>query len=223
MNIDAFLRNRSDEWQELSALMAKSSGKLSKLDSQSIMRFGHLYRATCADLAFARREYAGDAVHYNLETMVSTCSSMLYRHRATDKNKVLYFITTGAFASIAQRPKLILASFLLLMVPWIASSIYANVNPANAVGLAPAGVESVVERPSADFELSAGQKDEASSAITTGAERSPSTPTWTRSAPTPRRPTQSSPARGNRSAPAIPASVSISPANSRTSRKAWRR
>lgn len=167
MNIDAFLRNRSDEWQELSALMAKSSGKLSKLDSQSIMRFGHLYRATCADLAFARREYAGDAVHYNLETMVSTCSSMLYRHRATDKNKVLYFITTGAFASIAQRPKLILASFLLLMVPWIASSIYANVNPANAVGLAPAGVESVVERPSADFELSAGQKAEASSAILT--------------------------------------------------------
>lgn len=167
MNIDAFLRTRSNDWRELSALMLASKGKLARLDPASILRFSYLYRSACADLAFARREYAGDAVHYNLETMVAKCSSMLYEHRAIDKKRIWYFITTGAFASIAERPRLLLASFLLMMVPWVAASIYANVDPANAVGLAPAGVESVVERPSADFQLSAGGKAEASSAILT--------------------------------------------------------
>lgn len=167
MNIDAFLRTRSSDWFELSELMRTSRGKLSKLDSAGVIRFSNLYRSACADLAFARREYAGDAVHYNLETMVSTCSSMLYEHRAIDKKRVWYFITTGAFSSIAQRPRLLLVSFLLMMVPWIAASVYSNVDPDNARGLAPAGVESVVERPSADFKLSPDQKAQASSQILT--------------------------------------------------------
>lgn len=167
MNIDAFLHTRSSDWFELSELMKASKGKLSKLDPANIVRFSNLYRVVCADLAFARREYAGDAVHYNLESMVSTCSSMMYEHRAIDKQKVWYFITTGAFASIAQRPRLLLASFLLMMVPWIAASVYANVDPDNTRGLAPAGVENVVERPSADFQLTPDQKAQASSQILT--------------------------------------------------------
>ncbi len=167
MNIDVFHEKRSPDWSELAALMAMSKGKLNKLDPISIVRFANLYRSVCADLAFARREYAGDSVHYNLESMVTKCSSMMYEHRSVDKNKIIYFLTTGAWASIAQRPKLLLASFLLLMVPWIAASIYANVDPANAIGIAPAGVENVVERPSADFELSPGEKALASASILT--------------------------------------------------------
>lgn len=167
MNIDVFLNKRNSDWAELSYLMGLSRGKLSKLDRQSVRRFGYLYRAACADLAFARREYAGDAVHHNLESMVSKCSTMLYEHRAIDFSKVWYFITTGAFAAIGQRPRLLLASFLLMMVPWIATSVYANVNPENAYGLAPAGTESVVERPSADFGLTAEEKAVASSSILT--------------------------------------------------------
>ncbi|HQZ14809.1 MAG TPA: stage II sporulation protein M [Acidimicrobiia bacterium] len=167
MNIDAFHKKRSQDWIELAGLMAASRGKLKRLDSASIVRFANLYRSVCADLAFARREYAGDAVHYNLESMVTKCSTMMYEHRSIDKNKIAYFITTGAWASIAQKPKLILASFLLLMIPWIAASIYANVDPSNAVGIAPAGVENVVERPSADFQLSSGEKAQASAEILT--------------------------------------------------------
>ena len=37
----------------------------------------------------------------------------------------------------------------------------------NAVGIAPAGVESVVERPSSDFQLNAGEKAQASAEILT--------------------------------------------------------
>ncbi len=167
MNIDAFHRSRSADWHELSNLMLASRGKLSQLNSDSIVRFSSLYRSVCADLAFARREYAGDSVHYNLESMVAKCSSMMYEHRTVDKRKVLYFITTGMWASIAQRPRLLFASFLLMMVPWIASSLYAINNPDNAYGLAPAGVESVVERPSADFQLTPDQKAQASAEILT--------------------------------------------------------
>jgi uncharacterized membrane protein SpoIIM required for sporulation len=167
MNIDAFLTSRQRDWEELSLLMRESRGKLSRLNPASIVRFSSLYRSTCADLAFARREYAGDAVQYNLESIVSTCSSMLYEHRAADRSRIWYFVTTGALASIAQRPKLLLVSFLLMMVPWIVSSVYAQYNPENALGLAPAGVESVVERPSADFELTPAQKAEVSAQILT--------------------------------------------------------
>ncbi|HMS24592.1 MAG TPA: stage II sporulation protein M [Acidimicrobiia bacterium] len=167
MNIDAFYQSRSGDWRELADLMNSARGRLSRLNRDSIVRFATLYRSTCADLAFARREYAGDAIHYSLETMVARCSSMMYEHRAIDKRKVLYFITTGAFASIAQRPRLLFASFLLMMVPWVASSFYAVANPENAHGLAPAGVESVIERPSADFQLSPDEKAQASSEILT--------------------------------------------------------
>lgn len=167
MNIDAFHQQRSEEWAELSGYIYASKGHLKNLDQNSIVRFGYLYRAVCADLAFARREYAGDAIHYNLETMVTKCSSMMYEHRAVDKKKIWYFITTGAWASIAQRPGLLLSSFLLMMVPWVAASIYSNVDPSNAIGIAPAGTESVVERPSADFQLTPGEKATTSSSILT--------------------------------------------------------
>ena len=126
MNIDVFHKKRSGDWIELAGLMATSRGKLKQLDPVSVVRFANLYRSVCADLAFARREYAGDSVHYNLESMVTKCSSMMYEHRSIDKRKIIYFLTTGAWAAIAQKPKLILVSFLLLMVPWIAASIYAN-------------------------------------------------------------------------------------------------
>lgn len=165
MNIDAFHESRNSDWYELAYLMNKSKGKLSTLDSPSIIRFGQLYRAICADLAFARREYAGDSVQYNLESMVTRCSTMMYAHRSINKSKVIYFLTTGAWASVLQRPRILLASFLLMMVPWVAASIYANVNPQGAVGFAPAGVENVVERPSADFQIDSAEKSYVSSQI----------------------------------------------------------
>ena len=62
MNIDVFLRTKDEDWRELSNLMRISKGKLSKLDKDSILKFGTLYRSACADLAYARREFAGDAV-----------------------------------------------------------------------------------------------------------------------------------------------------------------
>lgn len=165
MNIDVFLRTKNDDWRELADLMRISKGKLSRLDRQSISRFGTLYRSACADLAYARREFAGDAVQNNLEVMVAKSSSILYAKKAVDLKKVLHFFTIGMFASIAQRPRLVFISFLLIMVPWIASSIYAINDPENAKGLAPAGVEGVIERPSADFQLSPGQKAENSAQI----------------------------------------------------------
>lgn len=167
MNIDAFHRSRSNDWHELADLMLASKGKLSRLNNASVLRFATLYRSVCADLAFARREYAGDSVHYNLESMVSKCSSMMYEHRSVDKRKIAYFFTTGMWASVAQRPRLLLASFLLMMVPWVFFAVLANTNPENSYGFAPAGVESVVERPSADFQLSPGEKAQVSSEILT--------------------------------------------------------
>lgn len=53
------------------------------------------------------------------------------------------------------------------MVPWIACSFYAVHNPDGAQGLAPAGVENVVQRPSANFNISGAQKAEVSSQILT--------------------------------------------------------
>ncbi|MFN8015867.1 MAG: stage II sporulation protein M [Acidimicrobiia bacterium] len=167
MNIDAFHKSRSNDWQELANLMVTSKGKITKLDPTSIARFGYLYRATCADLAFARREYAGDAIQYSLESMVTKCSAMMYEHRKVDFRKIWYYISTGAWAAIAQKSRFLLVSFLFMMVPWIVTSVWANINPDNAVGFAPAGVESVVERPSADFQLSPGEKAQASAGILT--------------------------------------------------------
>ena len=165
MNIDVFLRTKDEDWRELSNLMRISKGKLSKLDKDSILKFGTLYRSACADLAYARREFAGDAVLNNLEVMVARCSSILYSKKAVDIKKVIHFFTIGMWASISLRPKLVLVSFMLMMIPWIASSLYAIQNPENAAGLAPAGVESVVQRPSADFGLTPGEKAGASSEI----------------------------------------------------------
>jgi len=165
MNIDVFLRTKNEQWHELSNLMRSSKGKLAKLDKDSIARFGTLYRSACADLAYARREFAGDAVQNNLEVMVASCSSILYSKKAVDLKKVIHFFTIGMWASIAQRPRLVFISFLLMMVPWIGASLFAIQDPVNAQSLAPPGVESVTQRPSADFQLSPGQKAQTSAEI----------------------------------------------------------
>jgi len=70
MNLEAFLRDRSPDWEELSGLLDRAGHRPQRLGAEGVLRLGALYRASVADLAVARRRFAGDPLVERLERLV---------------------------------------------------------------------------------------------------------------------------------------------------------
>ncbi len=66
-------------------------------------RLGALYRATTADLALARRRFAGDPTVARLEALVTRARPLVY-DRARRGGSVAEFATTGYWRRVRERP-----------------------------------------------------------------------------------------------------------------------
>lgn len=131
-----------------------------------IRRVGVLYRMAAADLAVARRRFPGDPVTARLDLLVRSAQANVYAHDRRGPG-VMRFFTKTYWERLRERPWILVASLLCLFAPWILASIWAVRDPVAAMGLAPAGTQSVIERPSADFGLSADEKVGTATAILT--------------------------------------------------------
>lgn len=76
------------------------------------------------------------------------------------------FVTTGFWQRVRERPGVLVAAILLLMVPFILSAAWAVRDPASAAGLAP-GAQNVTQRDRADFGFAPDEKATESSFIFT--------------------------------------------------------
>ena len=166
MNFEEFYAERSGRWGELEHLVQRAGRAPRRLPPDDIRRLGALHRSITADLAVARRRFAGQAVIGRLEQLAGTSRSAVYAYEGKGAG-AWAFLTTGYWRRIRERPVLLLAAFLLLFGPWVLASMWAINDPGAASGLAPSGVESVIERESADFGLSADEKIEAAAEIFT--------------------------------------------------------
>ena len=78
MNLDAFVRQRTPEWQELAWLVESAGRRPEQLGPGGVRRLGSTYRAAAADLALARRRWPGDPVTVRLEDLVGRSRHLVY-------------------------------------------------------------------------------------------------------------------------------------------------
>jgi uncharacterized membrane protein SpoIIM required for sporulation len=132
-----------------------------------VRRLGALYRASAADLALARRRFAGDPTVARLETLVTRARPLVY-DRAHRGATVAEFATTGYWRRVRERPRLLLVSALLLFGPWVLASVWAVRDPGAASGVVPSEYRSVTEpRESTDLGLTTDQQAAFSSEVFT--------------------------------------------------------
>ena len=99
-----------------SGLVRSAGRRPETLGPDGVRRLGTLYRATAADLALARRGFAGDPVVAQLGRLVGGPPARV-RERATP-GLVPRVRQPGYWRRVRERPVLLLVSALLLFGPW---------------------------------------------------------------------------------------------------------
>ena len=168
MNLDRFLRERSPSWAELERAIVDARKKPERLGPDGARRLGSLYRSVAADLALARRRFAGDPVVGRLEELVGRARHLVY-DSATRRRSVMDFFARDYWRLVASRPVPLIVAAVLLFGPWALSSYWALTDPGRASALVPPPYQSVTEpRPAGrDLGLSGAEQAAMSTRIFT--------------------------------------------------------
>ena len=137
MNLEAFLRDRSPDWEELSGLLDRAGHRPQRLGAEGVLRLGALYRASVADLAVARRRFAGDPLVERLERLVLRARQFVYGERVT-RRSLWDYMSHGYWRAIRARPGLLAIVLIAMFASTVASALWAASDPGAAVGLVPA-------------------------------------------------------------------------------------
>jgi len=138
------VETRRDRWRELDALVGRAGRRAESLGPDGVRRLGALYRAAAADLALARRRFAGDPTVARLEALVARARPLVY-DRARRGGSVAEFATTGYWRRVRERPALLLIAALLLFGPWVLAAVWAVRDPGAASGVVPSQYRSVTQ------------------------------------------------------------------------------
>ena len=152
MNLDRFLTERGESWQELEGLVRRARRRPERLGSEGVLRLGTLYRAAAADLALARRSFPADPVVARLEQLVGRARSLVYE-APTRRGSVVRFFARDYWRLVAERPLALLVAAILLFAPAVLSASWALRSPGAAIGLVPEELRPVTEseRPWSDL------------------------------------------------------------------------
>ena len=158
-NLDAFVSDRSVAWAELEDLVNRAGRRPERLGADGVHSLGAAYRSAVADLAYARRRFAGDPVVARLEHLVDRSRHTVYTSGA-DRGALLHFFTTGYWRRIAERPRPLLVAALLLFGPALLAGFWAWQDPGPASGLVPEQYRTVTEPrdPGADLGIAADEE-----------------------------------------------------------------
>jgi uncharacterized membrane protein SpoIIM required for sporulation len=139
MHPDAFAAARGPAWDELAALTATR-----RLGVSEVLRLGARYREAAADLAYARRRFGDDPVTRRLEAFVRRARPLVYG-AWPPPGSLRAYLAHGYWRAVAERPKPLIAAWLLMLVPAILAGLWALSDPAAAGGLVPGDLRSVAE------------------------------------------------------------------------------
>jgi uncharacterized membrane protein SpoIIM required for sporulation len=139
MHPDAFAAARGPAWDELAALTATR-----RPAAADVLRLGSRYREAAADLAYARRRFGDDPVTRRLETLVLRARPLVYGARPRGGSLRAY-LARGYWRAVAERPRPLIAAWLLMLVPALLAGLWALSDPAAAGGLVPGDLRSVAE------------------------------------------------------------------------------
>lgn len=160
MNVDAFVADRSPVWNRLEQLATDSRRRPERLGPEGVRELGFRYRETVADLAFARRRFAGDPVVRRLEGLVTEARHLVYdSERRT--GAVLEFVSHGYWRRIRERPVPLLVAVLFLFAPALLAGTWAWRDPGAASGLVPSQYQRVTEPRPSGTDLGVSVSDQA--------------------------------------------------------------
>ncbi len=144
MNLDAFVRARSEGWSSLEALVRAAKRRPESLGPDGVLRLGSLYRSAAADLALARRAFPGDPVVERLERIVAPARALVYS-TPSRRLALRHFVTHGYWRLVAERKVPLVLATVLLFGPAFLAGGWALDDPGAASGLAPAEYQTVTE------------------------------------------------------------------------------
>jgi uncharacterized membrane protein SpoIIM required for sporulation len=144
VNLKDFLEQRSPDWEALRQGLRRARGRPERLGLDGALELGRRYRATVADLAYARRRFPGDPVVANLEQTVLAGRQAVYGRRARSSSP-LRFIVSTYWQLIAARPRLLAAAATATFLPGILAGLWALHDPAAAIGLVPSSFRAAAQ------------------------------------------------------------------------------
>jgi len=144
LNLDAFVRSRSDGWSRLETLVRDAKRSPELLGPEGVLRLGSLYRSAAADLALARRAFPGDPVVERLERIVAPARALVYS-TPSRRLALRHFVTHGYWRLVVERKVPLALATVLLFGPAFLAGAWALDDPGAASGLVPAEYQSVTE------------------------------------------------------------------------------
>jgi uncharacterized membrane protein SpoIIM required for sporulation len=125
-------------------LIAQAGKRPARLGPDGVRLLGARYRSTAADLAIARRRFAGDPVVARLDRLVDRARQLVYES-ASREGTLREFVTRGYWRRVRERPIPLIASALFLFAPALLAGYWAWRDPGRASGLVPSQYQSVTE------------------------------------------------------------------------------
>jgi len=157
MNLDAFVRQRTPEWDELGRLVESAGRRPERLGPSGVRRLGATYRAAAADLALARRRWPGDPVTVRLEDLVGRSRHLVYASQSRSAS-LREFLSRGYWRLVRERIGLVGLCWLLMIVPAVLVGAWAASDPAAAGRFLPGQFRGVGEHGGGDLGLALGRQ-----------------------------------------------------------------
>jgi uncharacterized membrane protein SpoIIM required for sporulation len=101
------------------------------------LALGRLYRASVADLALARRRFAGDPLVDRLERLVLRARPVVYGERAR-RGSLRAFVSRGYWLQLREHRAALAVAAAAMFAPALLSAAWAVRDPGAAIGLLPA-------------------------------------------------------------------------------------
>lgn len=139
MELERFVADRAGSWQALDQLVRTAD----RVDQTGVRRLAELHRSAAADLAFARRRYAGHPVVESLEGLVRRSRAVVYAVPPKTEGVLSEFVVAGYWQRAAAAPRLLALAAALLLVPAVVGAVWAGLDPVHAAQVLPASLRRV--------------------------------------------------------------------------------
>ncbi len=128
MNLQQFAAAHQHEWTSLHDLVTRAGGKPERLGTAEFAAVGRGYRSAVADLGYARRRFPGDPLTSHLDDLVRRSRALVYSN-LEDRQGFWWFLHTGYWRRVRERPRQLLLAAVLLLGPLVAAGVWAHVDP----------------------------------------------------------------------------------------------
>jgi uncharacterized membrane protein SpoIIM required for sporulation len=166
VNLERFEAERAGSWSALEAALRRAGNRPERLGADGVRELGALYRAAAADLAFARRRFPGDPRTRWLEALVVRARGAVYA-RSARRASLWAFVSRGYWRRLAERPAIVLAAWLCLLVPAVAGAAWGLSDAPAAAGIVPGQFQAAAEPPAAGRDFTPAESAEFSVGVMT--------------------------------------------------------